>query len=86
MPDPIVEIRSGDRLRGLAALRDVLASRLSDCPSRELPAVVRRLEGLMAEIDRLASPGSPSKAEELKQRRAQRLRDAFAADGDGGEG
>lgn len=55
MPDPdfALEVESGDRKRGLLALRALLAERLPDSPARDLAALSRRLMQVMEELEQL---------------------------------
>lgn len=51
--DFIGDIRSGDRKRGLLALRDLLAKRMEACPARDLASLSRRLLQVMEELGAL---------------------------------
>ena len=66
------EISSGNRLRALIALRDELARRLPDAPSRELPVIARRLQSLLEEIEKLSVASTPSFVDEIHARYASR--------------
>jgi hypothetical protein len=71
-PDPefVDEIESGDRVRGLLALRTLLAKRLEEgVPARDLAALTRRLMQVMEELEALDAAGNDDD-DELTQRRA----------------
>lgn len=69
----IQEVESGDRRRGLEALRSVLVRAIAAGPEpRDLAALSRRLEVVMAELDALGAGKEASKADELRARRADR--------------
>lgn len=64
------EVESGDRKRGLLALRALLAERLEDAPARDLAALSRRLMQVMEELEKLGDDDdAPSAEDELAQRR-----------------
>ncbi len=79
MTDVVVEISSGDRLRALIALRDELARRLPDAPSRELPVIARRLQSLLEEIEKLSVSSEKSFVDVMRERRDERLAAAYLA-------
>jgi hypothetical protein len=54
-PDFASEVESGDRKRGLLALRTLLAERLPDAPARDLAALSRRLMQVMEELEALGA-------------------------------
>lgn len=77
------ELKSGDRRRGLVALRDHLTGELDrdDQDGRVVPAIAKELRAVLLEIDKL--PGGEEKSEldriaesipadELAQRRTRR--------------
>jgi hypothetical protein len=65
------EVESGDRQRGLLALRGLLARSLEDAPARDLAALSRRLMQVMEELEALGvdDPEQLSPEDELAQRR-----------------
>lgn len=70
-PEFVDEIESGDRLRGLLALRTMLAKRLDEgVPARDLAALTRRLMQVMEELDALGAANDDGENDELAQRRA----------------
>ena len=71
-PDFVTEVESGDRKRGLLALRALLARRLEDAPPRDLAALSRRLMTVMEELEQLGDDDAdkPSAEDELAERRA----------------
>ncbi len=73
------EISSGNRLRALIALRDELARRLPDAPSRELPVIARRLQSLLEEIEKLSVSSEKSFVDVMRERRDERRAAAYAA-------
>jgi hypothetical protein len=70
-PDFLDEVESGDRRRGLLALRELLAQRLPDAPARDLAALSRRLMQVMEELETLGDDDEdkPSAEDELAARR-----------------
>jgi hypothetical protein len=73
-PDFVTEVESGDRKRGLLALRALLANRLEDAPPRDLAALSRRLMTVMEELEQLGTDEDDADArtpeDELAERRA----------------
>jgi hypothetical protein len=71
--DFATEVESGDRRRGLEAMRALLARKLEEAPARDLAALSRRLMQVMEELESLgnADPddGALSAEDELAQRR-----------------
>jgi hypothetical protein len=66
------EVESGDRKRGLLALRGLLARSLEDAPARDLAALSRRLMQVMEELEQLGAgddENAPSAEDELAERR-----------------
>ena len=68
------EVKSGDRVRGLLALRDLLAKQLAsgDVPARDLAALSRRLMQVMEELEALDAANAEDE-DELSKRRADKL-------------
>lgn len=70
----IESAHSGDRLKTLEALRDLLARQISECDSmRDTAALSNQLRATLTEIDQLAPKvdvGDP--VDEIAQRRAAR--------------
>lgn len=66
---------SGDRLRTLEDLRDVLAQRIEDCrSSRDLAALSARLQSVLSEIAELRAGARPATdpVDEINARRQAR--------------
>ena len=75
------EVGSGDRRRGLEALRDVLARTITEAEPGQVAALAGRLAAVMAELDQFpSSVAGASAQDQLKERRAKRL--AGAATGE----
>jgi hypothetical protein len=70
LTDFAAEVESGDRRRGLLALRSLLARSLEEAPPRDLAALSRRLMQVMEELEALGDDGGE---DELGQRRAALL-------------
>jgi hypothetical protein len=76
-PDPqpsiLEEVESGDRIRGLRALRRELAAAIeAGPPARDLASISRRLMQVMEELEGLDTPDedAPTEEDELARRRA----------------
>lgn len=71
------EVESGDRLRGLLALRALLAERLADgVPARDLAALTRRLMQVMEELEALGADPEKDSVDELARKRQAALAEA----------
>lgn len=82
----VEEVESGDRMRGLHALRTLLANRLAEgVPSRDLAALTRRLMQVMEELEALGAypdedDAAPTADDELADRQ-KALLSAAGVDG-----
>ena len=66
---------SGDRRGTLEALRDTLATAISECESkRDLGALVRQMQSVMCELDALPDPTRISPSDRIAAARAARGR------------
>ncbi len=70
---------SGDRRLALEAMRDKLARDMDDAPPAVVAQIAGRLQAILAELDGLAVTGERDLADELKQRRLDRLAAAESA-------
>jgi hypothetical protein len=64
---------TGDRRAALEAMRDKLARDMDDAPPAVVAQIAGRLAAILAEIDGLAVTGERDLADELKQRRLDRI-------------
>jgi hypothetical protein len=64
---------SGDRRAALIAMRDKLAAEMDQAPAAVIAQVAARLQSVLAEIDGLASQGEMDLADQLAQRRLDRI-------------
>jgi Na+(H+)/acetate symporter ActP len=64
---------TGDRRAALEAMRDKLARDMDDAPPAVVAQIAGRLAAILAEIDGLAVTGERDLADELKQRRLNRI-------------
>ena len=72
--------QTGDRTTALVALRDHLAAAIDDAEPRELAALARQFQAVVAELDQLLTPAEGSITDELRARRAARLAAADVPD------
>lgn len=72
MSDLQAEVRSGDRYRGLVALRDRLATDLEGLDPRYVAPVAKQLADVIREIDSLPQSREASTVDDLASRRASR--------------
>ena len=63
---------SGDRRRGLQALRGRLVAALEECEPREVAALSRQLALVLKELDELPAAKGASSFDDLASRRAAR--------------
>lgn len=76
-------VASGDRVKSLEAMRDLLASRLSAAQyDKDVAPLSKRLDEVMAELAALSPPKRESRVDELAAERAKRR--AKVPDGSGG--
>jgi hypothetical protein len=64
---------TGDRRATLVAMRDKLARDMDDAPPAVVAQIAARLQSVLAELDGLAVSGEHDLADQLKQRRLDRL-------------
>lgn len=64
---------SGDRRAALVAMRNKLAHDMDDAPPAVVAQIAARLQSVLAELDGLAVSGERDLADELKQRRLDRI-------------
>lgn len=87
MVDLVKVARSGDRVETLRALRDVLAAGIAECGSgRDLAALSRQLQQVLAELDALgasAPKGGTTLDEVAARRRARKASAAGESDAPG---
>lgn len=70
------EVCSGDRRRGLEALRAVLAASIECCEPREVAPLARQLQLVMKDLDELPAVKEVSFIDSLAARRADRIAEA----------
>lgn len=74
MADFRTEVESGDRRRGLLALRDVLAGRIAAGPDdRDLASLSIRLERVLAQLDELGGIPDEEIHDDLAAKRQAKL-------------
>lgn len=83
--DFLDEVRSGDRVRGLIAIRDALANEMKATEGKDVAPLARELQRVMAELERLGAAGEVTPLDELAGRvddevAAARARRAAAAE------
>lgn len=66
------EIGSGDRRRGLVAMRDHLAKLLESADANVAAQIAARLQAVMDAIDVLPTQSGESKTDEVRRRREAR--------------
>ena len=64
---------TGDRQATLIAMRDKLAADMDEAPPAVVAQIAARLQSVLSELDGLAVPGERDLADELKQRRLDRI-------------
>ena len=72
MSDLAAEVGSGDRYRGLVALRDRLAADLEGLDARYVAPVAKQLADVIREIDSLPQSREASTVDDLTSRRKAR--------------
>lgn len=69
---------TNDRRATLVAMRDKLATDMDEAPPAVVAQIAARLQSVLAELDSIAVTGDIDLADELKQRRLDRLATADA--------
>lgn len=64
--------RSGDRIRTLTALRDLLAERLDAAGARDTSAIARQLADVLRELEELKIPEELDSVDEVSRKRDAR--------------
>lgn len=66
------EIRSGDRRRGLVAMRDHLAALMESADANVVAQIAARLQSVLDAIDALPAESGVSKTDEVRRKREAR--------------